>query len=250
VRALEDDPTFDAGTGSVLAADGRVQLDAGLMDGSSLKIGAVANVRCVRSPILLAREVLEHSPHHLLVGPGAEDFARSRGLEEVDPAQFVVEREAARHVEFLAGRLAPAAEFQGHDTVGAVALDGTGQLAAGNSTGGVAFSLPGRVGDAPLPGVGYVADSRHGGVACTGWGEHILRVTLASRALAALERGASAAEAARSAVEVLRARVGGQAGLIVLDRAGTVGLAHTTECLAHAFRHSGMPRAEGGTRVG
>lgn len=247
LRLLEDDPTFDAGTGSVLAADGVVQLDAGLMDGESLRVGAVANVRRVRSPIVLARAVLEHSAHHLLVGPGAEAFARSRGLEEVDPARFVVERERRRHAEFLAGRLAPGDDFQGHDTVGAVALDATGRIAAGNSTGGVAFSLPGRVGDAPLPGVGYVADSRHGGVACTGWGEHILRVTLASRALAALERGASAREAAREAVAILESRVAGRAGLVVLDRAGEVGLAHTTECLAHAFRTPGMSRAEGGT---
>src|SRR5215468_6977580 len=240
IRMLEDDPTFDAGTGSVLAADGRVQLDAGLMDGRTLKIGAVANVRTVRSPFVLAREVLEHSAHHLLVGPGAEAFARARGLEEVDPSRFVVERERIRHDDFLAGRVGPGSDFQGHDTVGAVALDGQGQLAAGNSTGGVAFSLPGRVGDAPLPGVGYVADSRHGAVACTGWREHILRVALASRALAALECGESANEAARSAVSVLQARVDGQAGLIVLDRAGEVGLAHTTECLAHALRVTGM----------
>jgi len=249
IRVLEDDPTFDAGTGSVLAADGRVQLDAGLMDGRSLRIGAVANIRSVRSPIALAREVLEHSAHHLLVGPGAEAFARARGLEEVDPERFVVPRERQRHAEFLAGRLGAAAEFEGHDTVGAVALDAQGQLAAGNSTGGVSFSLPGRVGDAPLPGVGYVADSRFGGVACTGWGEHILRVALASRALAALEQGATAPDAARKAVEALAERVAGRAGLIVLDRAGRVGLAHTTEYLAHAFRTSGMQSAEGGTAI-
>jgi beta-aspartyl-peptidase (threonine type) len=228
-----------------------VQLDAGLMDGPDLEGGRGGRaMRQCALAIVLAREVLEHSRHHLLVGPGAEAFARSRGLEEVDPTRFVVERERQRHAEFLAGRLAPVDEFGGHDTVGAVALDGSGQLAAGNSTGGVAFSLPGRVGDAPLPGVGYVADSRHGGVACTGWGEHILRVTLASRALALLEGGASAAEAARSAVAVLESRVAGRAGLIVLDRAGEVGLAHSTECLVHGFRKSGMPRAEGGTRVG
>ena len=249
VRVLEDDPAFDAGTGSVLAADGRVQLDAGLMDGRALRIGAVANVRTVRSPIALAREVLEHSAHHLLVGPGAEAYARARGLEEVDPERFVVPRERTRHARFLAGELDTAAEFEGHDTVGAVALDASGQIAAGNSTGGVSFSLPGRVGDAPLPGVGYVADSRFGGVACTGWGEHILRVALASRALSALERGATGAEAARSAVEVLAERVAGRAGLIVLDREGRVGLAHTTLCLAHAFRISGMQSAVGATRV-
>src|SRR5215469_10449419 len=188
IEVLEDDPTFDAGRGSVLSAEGRVQLDAGLMDGRTLHIGAVAGVHRVAHPIRLARAVLERSGHHLLVGDGAERFARDQGFELVDPETFVVERERQRYADFQAGRLGTADDFA-HDTVGAVAQDATGQLAAGNSTGGVAFSLPGRVGDAPLPGVGYVADSRTGGVACTGWGEHILRVGLATRALVAMERG-------------------------------------------------------------
>lgn len=250
IELLEDDPTFDAGRGSVLSSEGRVQLDAGLMDGRTLHIGAVANVHRVAHPIRLARAVLERSGHHLLVGEGAERFAREQGLELVDPETLVVERERQRHADFLAGRLRGADDFGGHDTVGAVALDGEGQLAAGNSTGGVAFSLPGRVGDAPVPGVGYVADSRTGGVACTGWGEHILRVALATRALVALEAGASAAEAAQQALAVLERSVQGRAGLIVLDRSGQVGLAHSTRCLAHAYRRTGMAEAVGGTEAG
>jgi len=217
IELLEDDPTFDAGRGSVLSAEGRVQLDAGLMDGRTLHVGAVANVHRVAHPIRLARMVLERSGHHLLVGEGAEQFARAQGLALVDPDSLVVERERQRYADFLAGRLATADDFGGHDTVGAVALDGDGQLAAGNSTGGVAFSLAGRVGDAPVPGVGYVADSRTGGVACTGWGEHILRVALATRALIALEGGADAGDAARDALGVLERSVQGRAGLIVLD---------------------------------
>src|SRR5678816_931750 len=204
VELLEDDPTFDAGRGSVLSAEGQVQLDAGLMDGRTLHVGAVAGLHRVAHPIQLARAVLERSRHHLLVGEGAERFAREQGLQLVDPESFVVERERQRYAEFLAGRLGTADDFA-HDTVGAVALDARGQLAAGNSTGGVAFSLPGRVGDAPLPGVGYVADSRTGGVACTGWGEHILRVGLATRALVAMERGAAAQDAAAVSYTHLRA---------------------------------------------
>src|SRR5262249_14702581 len=162
IEILEDDPPFDAGPGAVRWAEGHVQLDAGLMDGRTLRVGAVAGVQRVAHPIQLARAVLERSAHHLLIGEGAERFARSQGMELVDPATFVVDRERKRHADFLAGRLGTADDF-GHDTVGAVALDAEGQLAAGNSTGGVAFSLPGRVGDAPLPGVGYAADSRTGG---------------------------------------------------------------------------------------
>jgi len=249
IELLEDDPTFDAGRGSVLSAEGRVQLDAGLMDGRTLHVGAVANVHRVAHPIRLARMVLERSGHHLLVGEGAEQFARAQGLALVDPDSLVVDRERQRYSDFLAGRLATADDFGGHDTVGAVALDGDGQLAAGNSTGGVAFSLAGRVGDAPLPGVGYVADSRTGGVACTGWGEHILRVALATRALIALEGGADAGDAARHALGVLERSVQGRAGLIVLDRHGRVGLAHSTQCLAHAYRRTGMAEAVGGTEA-
>jgi len=249
IELLEDDPTFDAGRGSVLSAEGRVQLDAGLMDGRTLHIGAVAGVQRVAHPIRLARLVLERSTHHILLGEGAERFARAQGVELVDPETFVVDRERERYADFLAGRLGTADDFGGHDTVGAVALDGAGQLAAGNSTGGVAFSLLGRVGDAPLPGVGYVADSRTGGVACTGWGEHILRVGLATRALVALERGASAGDAASEALAVLERAAQGRGGLIVLDRHGEVGLAHSTLCLAHAYRRTGMSEARGGISV-
>src|SRR5215468_11289351 len=248
IEILEDDPTFDAGRGSVLSAEGHVQLDAGLMDGRTLRVGAVAGVQRVGHPIQLARAVLERSPHHLLICEGAERFARSQGMELVDPATFVVDRERQRHADFLAGRLGTADDF-GHDTVGAVALDAEGQLSAGNSTGGVAFSLPGRVGDAPLPGVGYAADSRTGGVVCTGWGEHILRVGLATRALVAMERGAPAEEAAQEALRVLEQRVQGRAGLIVLDRHGEVGLAHSTRCLAHAYRRTGMAAALAATEA-
>ncbi len=235
IRVMEDDPTFDAGTGSVLVADGSVELDAGLMDGTSLKVGAVAVVKHFRNPISLARRVLEASEHHLLVGEGAEAFARAQGFEAVDNRSLVVVREQALYEEFLAGTRKASDSFGPADTVGAVALDAAGRMAAGNSTGGVSFSLPGRVGDAPLPGIGYGAEDGLGGVACTGWGEHILRVGLAMRALQALERGLDAQAAAEAAVALLSQRVGGQGGLVLLDASGRVGLAHSTPCLAHAY---------------
>lgn len=247
LRELEDDPTFDAGRGSVLTAAGTVELDAGLMDGATLKIGAVAAIQHYAHPITIARRVLEQTDHHLLVGAGAEAFAAAQGFEAIDGRTLIVERELRAFDEFRAGRRTAAAEFvrddtQRHDTVGVIALDAHGSLAAGNSTGGVSFSLPGRVGDAPLAGVGYYADNQWGAVACTGWGEHIMRVGLALRAIAYLEGGHSADEAARSAVDLLRDRVQGHAGLIVLDREGRVGVAHSTRNIAHAYRRSGMDR--------
>jgi len=247
ILAMEDDPTFDAGTGSVLVADGSVELDAGLMDGASLKVGAVAAVKRFKNPISVARRVLEASPHHLLVGPGAEAFAEAQGFLPVDNKSLIVPREQASYEAFLRGQRTTADSFGPFDTVGAVALDNEGHLAAGNSTGGVAFSLPGRVGDAPLPGVGYSADDRLGGVACTGWGEHILRVGLAMRAMQGLERGLPPQEAASTAVAYLLERVEGRAGLIVLDSQGGVGLAHSTECLAHAYWTAASPTVVSGT---
>jgi beta-aspartyl-peptidase (threonine type) len=246
---LEDDQAFDAGVGSVLVADGSVELDAGLMDGTSLKVGAVAAVRRFKNPISLARGVLERSEHHFLVGPGAEAFARKEGLPEVDNQSLVVPREQARYQAFLKGERTAADSFGPADTVGAVALDVDGRMAAGNSTGGVAFSLPGRVGDAPLPGIGYAADDRLGGVACTGWGEHILRVGLAMRAMQGLEKGLTAQEAAAAAVALLLERVQGRGGLVLLDRAGNVGLAHSTECLAHAYWNEETKTVVSGTAV-
>jgi L-asparaginase / beta-aspartyl-peptidase len=247
IRCLEDDPTFDAGTGSVLVADGSVELDAGLMDGTSLKVGAVAAVKHFKNPISLARRVLQASPHHFLVGDGAEAFGVSQGFVPVENRTLIVPREQALFEEFLRGERAAADSFGPADTVGAVALDAEGHLAAGNSTGGVAFSLPGRVGDAPLPGIGYAADDLLGGVACTGWGEHILRVGLAMRAMQGLEEGLSAQDAASSAVAFLQKRVQGQAGLVLLDSAGQVGLAHSTECLAHAYWSARAPMVVSGT---
>ena len=239
IRRLENDPTFDAGYGSVLTAEGEVELDAGLMEGDTLRIGAVAGVRHYGNPITIARYVLERTPHHLLVGEGAERFAAAQGCLAIPNDALVVEREQRLFDEYVAGIRTTADSFGGHDTVGAIARDRNGTIVAGNSTGGVSFSLAGRVGDAPLPGVGYYADSRYGAVMCTGWGEHIMRVGLALRAMHLLEQGLSAQEVANQSIALLRERVAGKAGLIVLDSFGTIGVAHSTPYVAHAYSTDG-----------
>lgn len=237
IRSMEDDPTYDAGVGSVLTADGTVELDAGIMDGETLKIGAVAALQHYATPISIARRVLEYTHHHLLVGAGAEAFAAEQGFVEIPNEALIVAREQEAYKAFRAGERTTADSFGGHDTVGAIALDKRGRIVAGNSTGGVSFSHSGRVGDAPLPGVGYYADNQYGAVICTGWGEHIMRVGLALRAMHLLEAGLPAQEVATQAVALLRERVAGKAGLVVLDRYGRIGVAHSTPYLAYAYKN-------------
>jgi beta-aspartyl-peptidase (threonine type) len=238
IRAMEDDPTFDAGTGSVLTSEGTVELDAGIMEGETLKIGAVAAIQHYSAPISVARRVLEYTHHHFLVGAGAEAFAAEQGFDAVPNERLIVARERDLYAAFRAGERTAADSFGGSDTVGAIARDRHGRLVAGNSTGGVSFSRAGRVGDAPLPGIGYYADNRFGAVVCTGWGEHIMRVGLALRAMHLLENGLAAPDVAERAVELIRERVTGQAGLLVIDTQGRVGVAHSTAYMAYAYRQS------------
>jgi L-asparaginase / beta-aspartyl-peptidase len=255
VRIMEDDPIFDAGTGSVLTAGGAVELDAALMDGRSLRYGAVANLRHVRNPIALARHVLE-GPGTMLVAEGAEQFAISRGMPLIDNGDLVVERERKLWEEWRAGQAsgvqygAPAGEQEqgppsahavgGHDTVGAIALDSSGNLVAANSTGGTPFKLPGRIGDTPLVGCGLYADAQVGAAVCTGWGESIVRVALARRAVELLERGLPPQSSAEVAIRTLaRSVAGGSGGCILLTPAGRIGLAWNTRRMAYAYRQEG-----------
>ncbi len=248
---LEDDPAFDAGTGSVLCRDGRVEMDAALMDGRALSVGAVACVREVRNPILLAREVLG-GEHVLLVGEGAHRFAWERGLKPCDPASLVVDRERRRLAEWLrtTADADPRAAFGGKTTdvvgpdgptgtVGAVAIDRRGSIAAGNSTGGTPGKRPGRVGDTPIPGAGLYADDRLGAAACTGWGEAILRVGLARTAVDLL-RESTAQDAAWLAVRRLEDRVQGRGGVVALSRDGSIGFAFNTPRMAVAYMDGEM----------
>jgi len=317
VAILEDDPTFDAGRGSFLTADGRVQLDALLMDGGRMKAGGVACVERLRNPIHAARLVLEKSPHVYFVGEGAERFAQAHGMELIDNIELVLERERLRladaqirHAAGLAdqtfsglqddkdpdtafrpdsemlgapgldsetreitnpnpphlpmkdtsftegssfmkgtgfspyieppkgkGASAPEAkpprpETDSHDTVGAVALDARGNLAAATSTGGTLNKTPGRVGDSSLIGCGCYADNLAAAVSLTGWGEPIMKLVLGKWATDRVASGSAPEIAAREAISYLYNRLGGHGGIILLGPDGRFGLAHNTPAMA------------------
>ena len=229
VRVLEDDEHFNAGRGSVLTRDGTVEMDASIMEGDRLQCGAVGAVARVANPITLARRVLDTRRHVLLVGDGALAFARAVGIPECDPATLVTDHQRKRH----AGSAARPATVGG--TVGAVALDRSGTVAAATSTGGTAGKLPGRVGDSALIGSGTYADSSIGGVSCTGDGEAIIRVVLARRALHYLKDAEDPDYAAKVAVDLLVEEGRGQGGLILIDRRGRTGYATSTRLMPVAI---------------
>ena len=265
VVVMEDDETFDAGRGSFLTRDGRVQLDALLMSGADLKTGGVACVERLPNPIKAARLVLEQSPHVYFVGIGAERFALAHGMRLCDNTDLVIPREqkrlyAAQEAELRGqkdttfsgsgglGADAIPAEFRpnpepdpllalpdpllSHDTVGAVALDCFGNLAAGTSTGGTLNKAPGRVGDSSLIGCGCYADNLSAAVSLTGWGEPIMKLVLGKRAVDRVAAGASPEEAAAEAIAYLYDRLGGHGGVILLGPDGRIGLAHNTPRMA------------------
>ena len=262
VTVMENDPTFDAGRGSFLTSDGRVQLDALLMDGGRMKAGAVACVERLRNPIQAARLVLEKSPHVYFVGAGAEEFARSHGMPLIDNTDLVLDRERARlklaqerHAAGLADATfsgfeddkepetaAPShterlqnediGEFQSHDTVGAVALDSNGNLAAATSTGGTLNKTPGRVGDSSLIGCGCYADNLSAAVSLTGWGEPIMKLVLGKWAVDRVANGTAPELATREAMDYLYRRLGGHGGIILLGPDGRFGMAHNTPAMA------------------
>lgn len=240
VRVLEDDPTYNAGTGACLTAAGEIELDASIMDGATLGCGAVTGVKDVKNPVALARRVMERSPHVLFAGAGASLFARGVGIPAHENALLVTPRQRARWEAARAG--APASKT---GTVGAVARDVHGHLAAATSTGGMTMKLPGRVGDTPLIGCGTYADDARAAVSCTGHGERIIQVTLARHAADLVAAGRSPMDAAREAVAYLGARVGGDGGLILVGPAGEVGFAHDTPVMSRAWTEpDGTIRAE------
>jgi beta-aspartyl-peptidase (threonine type) len=291
VTVLEDDPTFDAGRGSFLTSDGRVQLDALLMDGGRMKAGGVACVERLRNPIQAARLVLEQSPHVYFVGAGAEQFAAAHGMILIDNAELVLPRERERLAHAQARQAAgfrdetfsgeilrddkdPETAFKrdldsglpipsqqpppsdegdsaetdpgkhwwqkksaqpgwdSHDTVGAVALDAYGNLAAATSTGGTLNKTPGRVGDSSLIGCGCYADNLAAAVSLTGWGEPIMKLVLGKWATDRVAGGSAPEIAAREAISYLYNRLGGHGGIILLGPDGRFGLAHNTPAMA------------------
>ncbi len=244
VAVMEDDETFDAGRGSFLTRDGRVQMDALLMNGENLRTGGVACVERLRNPIRAARLVLDESPHVYFVGTGAERFARQHGMALCDNMELVVRREQERLYKAQADELAglPDETFSGgmvvpermdsHDTVGAVALDAQGNVAAGTSTGGTLNKAPGRVGDSSLIGCGCYADNLSAAVSLTGWGEPIMKLVLGKWAVDRVAAGASPEEAAGEAMGYLFERLGGHGGIILLGPDGRFGIAHNTPRMA------------------
>jgi len=253
VRVLEDNPAFDAATGSHLNRDGEVELDAGIMSGVDLGVGAVAAVKHLKNPITAARRILDVGDHVLLVGEGAERYAAEKGIPLCANVELLVPRELARFEDLKSGRvqLSTSEPFRRrhYGTVGAVALDVRGDLAAATSTGGSLYKRPGRVGDSPLPGCGYYADNGTAGVSTTGWGESIIKVALARHAAELVGQGAVGPEAAERAIRHLGDKIGGWGGLILIDRAGWIGFAHNTPRMAFAWRTPQMDRPEARIQV-
>ena len=214
VVVLEDNPLFNAGTGSTLNSLGKVEMDAAIMESDSLRAGAVAAVSGIKNPIKVARRVMEDGRHVLLAGEGAVLFARQIGLPECAPEALISEREIKR--------------WEGkHGTVGCVAFDTNGKLAVATSTGGIFNKLPGRVGDSPLLGCGTYANS-YGAVSCTGHGEAIMRILMARDAVQLLQNDMEPGEAARMAIKNLEVLTGSTGGLILIDRRGKIGYARNT----------------------
>ncbi|HEY6972481.1 MAG TPA: isoaspartyl peptidase/L-asparaginase [Candidatus Angelobacter sp.] len=241
ITAMEDDETFDAGRGSFLTRDGRVQLDALMMDGATLRAGGVGCVERIRNPIQAARLVLDQSPHVYFVAEGAERFAQEHGMKLCRNEELVIEREVERLKQAQAREAAgkPDLTFAGPgcDTVGAVALDMHGNIAAGTSTGGTLNKAPGRVGDASLIGCGCYADNQSAGVSCTGWGEPIMKLVLAKRAADRVREGRTPETATNEAITYLKARLNGHGGMILVDRQGRFGIAHNTPRMAWAYKN-------------
>ena len=233
VECMENNPAFDAGVGSVLNAEGEIELDAAIMDGRTLNAGAVAAVRNIRNPVSLARKVMENSDHVFLVGEGANKFATLQGFEKFDG--LLVKRELNRWKK-LREKYRGTMKFSDENgTVGAVAMDAHGNIAAATSTGGIPFKLPGRVGDSCLIGCGLCADNKVGGVSATGYGESIIKVMLSRVVCELLERGLTAQKAAEQSVKMLEKKINGRGGVIVLDRKGNVGIFYNTPKMARAY---------------
>jgi len=240
VVVMEDDETFDAGRGSFLNRDGKVQLDALIMEGATLRAGGVGCVERLRNPVRAARKILSESPHVYFVAEGAERFAAEHGIELCKNEDLIIPREVARLREFQAHPVeqnpdlfAPALS---HDTVGAVALDDKGNIAAATSTGGTLNKAPGRLGDSSLIGCGCYADNKTAAASTTGWGEPIMKLVLAKWAADRVASGNLPEWVAAEAINYLKARVNGHGGMILLDARGRFGIAHNTPRMAWAMK--------------
>ena len=241
VRILEDSPLFNAGLGAVFNHEGINELDAAIMDGATRKAGAVAGVRHIKNPIELARMVMERSPHVLLSGAGAEEFALEQGVALVPGSYFYTERRWKQLEEARRDNKTAAADedIGFFSTVGAVARDRQGNLAAATSTGGMTNKRWGRIGDSPIIGAGTYADNASCAVSATGSGEYFMRAVVAHEICARVRlTGARAADAARDVVQVMLKEIGGDGGVIVVDRNGELTMEFNTEGMFRAARDS------------
>jgi L-asparaginase / beta-aspartyl-peptidase len=250
VVILEDDETFDAGRGSFLNRDGKVQLDALIMDGATLRAGGVGCVERLRNPVRAARKVLSESPHVYFVGEGAEQFAAEHGIPLCDNKDLIIPREVERLREYQAQAAMrdssmPDSSKTGndlfaptisHDTVGAVALDRNGNIAAATSTGGTLNKAPGRLGDSSLIGCGCYANNESAAVSTTGWGEPIMKLVLAKWTADRIQAGNLPEWSAQEAMNYLKQRLNGHGGIIVLNPEGHIGIAHNTPRMAWAYK--------------
>lgn len=260
VRVLEDNPLFNAGKGAVFTAEGRNELDAAIMNGKTLAAGAVAGVTTIRNPISAARAVMEKSPHVLLSGKGADEFAREKGLEVVDPSYFhtperwkglqrIRERDSlTKNNKPLADVNSPheilAIQKEKYGTVGAVALDQHGNLAAATSTGGMSNKKRGRIGDAPIIGAGTYANNATVAISATGWGEYFLRLVMAKSISDRMEFGnQTLQQASHEMVMQQLPNLGGDGGLIAVDKYGNIAMPFCTEGMYRGFIRKEGPGA-------
>lgn len=244
IHIMEDSPLFNAGKGAVFTHDGKNEMDAAIMDGKTMMAGAVAGVTTIKNPISAARAVMEKSEHVMMVGPGAESFAKQAGIEIVDPEYFYTKerwdglqqaikedstKSVLDHGNKKSMKLGTLNRDYKFGTVGAVALDKNGNLAAGTSTGGMTNKKYGRVGDSPIIGAGTYANNATAGISCTGWGEFYIRNVVAHDISAMMEyKNMSVADASRAALDKV-GKMGGDGGLIALDAKGNVSMPFNTE---------------------
>jgi beta-aspartyl-peptidase (threonine type) len=250
VVIMEDDETFDAGRGSFLNRDGKVQLDALIMDGATLRAGGVGCVERLRNPVRAARKILSESPHVYFVAEGAERFAAEHGIALCNNEDLVIPREVERLREYQAEAarrpssqdgndlFAPSSDDMtiSHDTVGAIALDRNGNIAAATSTGGTLNKAPGRLGDSSLIGCGCYANNESAAVSTTGWGEPIMKLVLAKWTADRIQAGNLPEWSAQEAMNYLKQRLNGHGGIIVLNPAGHIGISHNTPRMAWAYK--------------
>jgi beta-aspartyl-peptidase (threonine type) len=251
VAVMEEDPVFDAGVGSVLNQSGQVELDAIVMNGSSLRSGAVAAIQFIRNPVRIARKIMEDTEHSMLVGAGALEFAIREGYKRCSVEDLLVGRELEDYREFMrTGVMRTKRHFAGTgDTVGACAVDSDGHVACATSTGGIPRKPAGRVGDSPLVGCGAYADDRVGAASATGWGEQIMAVVMSKTTIDIGRAVSNPGVACEKAVSALKERVNGFGGVIMVDVHGRVGYCHNTPRMAFAYVEgiSGKKRASTST---